>query len=812
MKKYLFPNPLLQSIIIPWILVLFVFFPIFKGKIPLNIDWLVANHYPWQSLAPHSVHNPDIDDPAIEFYPLAHRAASVLRQGKIPLWNPYIGCGSPQLADFLSQPLDPLFLVSTLLTRSSPSTWTLLLLLQQLTLTLAVAGFLLTRCCSVLGATIGASAVIFSAPLVNWMELRILNASFICLFLALWAIERNRHRPHLQVVLTAAALAYGGLAGHLQFTFYAWILSAAYFLYRTIPETKLLPALILILLACIFGAALCAPAILPQLELLQETTRGESGRYFPMFRFGAAPWLTFFTPNFLGHPASHDYYGGYIYFRSYTTLPILYFGALPLTMILLVFRRHIPGKVFFGYSAIGLLGLLTIAGFRPVRFWLYEHLTGLFSIDPGRSAMLATVFLAVWSGEAASTLLFQNSDSTSKNATVFIPVGVLVTMTIFASVLLYTFQSTWSRLAGDNSLLLYLLKLQTDHGFLINAPSIRQALLMFGLAGLVIYMSRIQRKYRCLLGVAIFLVLAADLVPWAIRFNPFVDPVMLELPEQYQSILEQHKDPMFRTTGMDRHDTNISEAEIFPPNTLLISGLTDFRLYLSTPLNSHVKLVNMVQSRTYWDRSLKPVVKPLLDLASVKWIYTAPDFQSSQPGMHCVEHFSGLNVFSNSNVLPRLRVTGCSLFESDSLKIDSKTLCRHVWDWLELYPDRFVHQTILTDSGTDAGKIPDYATGTIENVSWSNHLIQAFIKSDSEAVVVLSDAWYPGWKAEVNGKTSRIYKANGMFRAVLIPAGESNVVFKYEPVSYRLGLFLMFVALTVVFIIVSVKYQIGENK
>ncbi|MBN1297748.1 hypothetical protein JXA80_13285, partial [bacterium] len=103
--KHRVPSPLLRAAMIPWILILTLFFPLTHGRIPLNSDWLAAHHDPWKTIVSPAIHNPDIDDPVLEFYPLADQAARMLRSGRIPLWNPAIGCGSPLLADFISQPL-----------------------------------------------------------------------------------------------------------------------------------------------------------------------------------------------------------------------------------------------------------------------------------------------------------------------------------------------------------------------------------------------------------------------------------------------------------------------------------------------------------------------------------------------------------------------------------------------------------------------------------------------------------------------------------------------------------------------------------
>jgi uncharacterized membrane protein YfhO len=53
---------------------------------------------------------------------------------------------------------------------------------------------------------------------------------------------------------------------------------------------------------------------------------------------------------------------------------------------------------------------------------------------------------------------------------------------------------------------------------------------------------------------------------------------------------------------------------------------------------------------------------------------------------------------------------------------------------------------------------------------------------------VLSDSWYPGWRATVDGREARIERADLHFRAVYLEAGTHRVEFAYRPMSYLIGL------------------------
>jgi hypothetical protein len=54
--------------------------------------------------------------------------------------------------------------------------------------------------------------------------------------------------------------------------------------------------------------------------------------------------------------------------------------------------------------------------------------------------------------------------------------------------------------------------------------------------------------------------------------------------------------------------------------------------------------------------------------------------------------------------------------------------------------------------------------------------------------LVLTDAYYPGWTARVNGRKVPIYQANYLFRAVPVEPGRAEVTFEYRPQSLMYGL------------------------
>ena len=55
-------------------------------------------------------------------------------------------------------------------------------------------------------------------------------------------------------------------------------------------------------------------------------------------------------------------------------------------------------------------------------------------------------------------------------------------------------------------------------------------------------------------------------------------------------------------------------------------------------------------------------------------------------------------------------------------------------------------------------------------------------------LLVLTDAYFPGWEATLDGRQATIHAANLAFRGIVVPAGHHTVVMSYAPSSWRHGL------------------------
>ena len=95
--------------------------------------------------------------------------------------------------------------------------------------------------------------------------------------------------------------------------------------------------------------------------------------------------------------------------------------------------------------------------------------------------------------------------------------------------------------------------------------------------------------------------------------------------------------------------------------------------------------------------------------------------------------------------------------------------------------------------GATGGQRPSTATAVIEH--YAPHRVVITAASDHPGYLVLTDTWFPGWTAHVDGRESPVERADYAFRAVRLEPGRHEVEFRYDPGSVRLGLALSVLAL-----------------
>jgi hypothetical protein len=119
-------------------------------------------------------------------------------------------------------------------------------------------------------------------------------------------------------------------------------------------------------------------------------------------------------------------------------------------------------------------------------------------------------------------------------------------------------------------------------------------------------------------------------------------------------------------------------------------------------------------------------------------------------------------------------------------------------------PDQEV--ILAADANTEAPGLTTNrgGTGTATITSYADASVEIHTSASSDAWLVLSDTYYPGWVATVDGQRTAILRGDVLFRVVPVPAGEHDVEFRFEPNSVQLGLWVSLASLLALVVAVVV--------
>ncbi|MEN6305906.1 MAG: hypothetical protein ABFD96_24485, partial [Armatimonadia bacterium] len=95
------------------------------------------------------------------------------------------------------------------------------------------------------------------------------------------------------------------------------------------------------------------------------------------------------------------------------------------------------------------------------------------------------------------------------------------------------------------------------------------------------------------------------------------------------------------------------------------------------------------------------------------------------------------------------------------------------------------------------------AAGTASVVGEDTYRVRVTVEASRPALLVLADAWYPGWEVTADGLPARLLRANYGLKAVGVRAGRHEVIFSYHPRPWRVGLMLMALGLLALVVLVT---------
>jgi hypothetical protein len=716
---------------------------------------------PWSGLTPDGVRlfgaNGELADAVAAFQPFTQHARAVLPSW--PLWNPNISAGRPFLADMQSGVLSPFSLPSYIL-----PFWFSLAVVAALKLWTAAFGtFLLARALGMRwwSALLGGLAFGFSLYMVTWLAWPLSSVWALMPWLLL-AVDRVIRRPDAAgVALLALVTALQFLSGHPESSFHVGVVALLFGALRLsrMPDEQARRAGTAVL-GLAAGTALAAIVLLPFLELVAHSGDLTERANRSPAHLRRAYLASLAMPEYWGRPTQ-------VMLEPFINARAFYVGALPLLLAAIAVLR--PSRERVALAATAVVSLAVAAGIPPF-FQVFNHLPGFSQAINTRLGIVACLALALLAGFGLDDVLARRARLSRVALAVAVVLPALVVL-IHAPVRLSQLGDAAGIAAG-----------------LVDATG------KANLAGLLPFAAALDWLVLAGVGVALVLwrpipalivgLVVLDLVRFGMGQNPAIPLDHAKQPTTAAVRFLQAREPA-RFAGLVP-DFGITPI---PADVSMRYGLHDARGYDYPIVDRYDEL---------WKRAVAPKLPfiPPTTLAT-----TTPQSLRvlgmlgvrslvSQPGdkklpLPIAYDGPDARIYDNPRALPRAWVAGTTRRAADPLAAVLAT---------NFDPRR----EAITEDGPLVAFGPGGGAARITRYEDE----RVTLRSSGSGMLVLSDTWYPGWHATVDGRDAKVERVDQMLRGVRVGPGTHTVEMTYRPASFRIGWIVsLVIALTLVAVV-----------
>ena len=797
------------------LLVAFFSRAIFHGRklVPADIaytDPVYVGHAPAEFTTPHNIL---LYDQAYQFYPWRVYVTRALREGALPLWNPYVYCGAPFMAEDQPAVLYPPNVLSYVL--SPPDALLFTAVLRLWIAGLATYWFLRALGANSFGALTGSVTFTFSGFMIVWLGHPHTNVAawLPAFFLTLeWLHQRVslRHTAFVAVVIAAQLLG-----GHAETALYTLTAGGLYYLFRTATswssgrEGRLaLSRLLSLAAAAILGAALAAAHLLPFLEWLRlsaelEVRSGVGG--LRATSLGPKYWLAGIAPMLLPNVFSNPTWPGEYrsFFPGWNFVEhTLYVGVVGLALAFVAVIAGRDRRVWF-WAALGLVALGAALRF-PI-FDLVNQLP-LFSISAyGRLRLVYTFCVSVLAGLGAHEVV-EHSEPRRILRPLIVCLAGLVVVGLAVMLAMPDILSELNLQAGMPRIR----QLSPDalsSAFRLSNMEMSWPLLAACAASLIFaYYLRSRASlhvggevvHRRSVECVVVLLIITDLFALGMGYHSAM-PEEEIFPDTPTLQMIKSDPGVYRVVG-----THVD----LMPNACMVHGFQDVR-GLDFPASRYRDLCLAIGGEDWlgygllFSEELRP---ELLGLLNVKYILTSSQLTAeTQKHLSLLGTDKGIQVYENLSCLPRafiVRRVRVSEESEDLLRtlLDTEFDVRSEIILEKPPPADFSN---LRDMPSAMSEGDQSMGASAEITRYEPNYVQIQADTALNGFLFLSDTAYPGWKAYIDGVEAEIFRADYAFRAVYLTAGRHTVEFAYRPLSFRLGAAISLAALLVVLVLVA---------
>jgi hypothetical protein len=733
--------------------------------LPLDVLFTVE---PWRSEALDQpmgpLWNPLLSDAIWLFYPSLDYAHDAW-QNSVPLWDPFVGNGLPGFGrgEMFSNPVYQLLRLFFSAGKALSYGAVLHLVLGGIFAYMLVREMGSGR----LGALIGALVFAYNSYSIAWLSHPFMSAAMMWLPLIFLGVERALRRADWRWGLAGSlGFALQILSGNALFAFCTAVTLGLYVVFRGLAAWRdrknwqfgIYP-LVVGAIAVGGGTALAAPQFLLMVELYFQSTRtakiGALG-FIPVTRL-----IRLLAPAFDGIQLhGNSYTGPHNYSDSG-----LYFGIASLAFmaasLFSTYRRLATWMV--GLAAVTLLGVYSVPPFRQIISYLYPLTLNSF---PGRVFMVSMLSGAVAAGLGADWLIRNR------------PRRVL----------------RWFGLASAGAAILMLaLALWYWRKIIeMQGPQPVLSLRVTSLFGASVWMVLIsgwmwawagRRMTKPIAAGFALALVVGDLLGSHADYNPnfptaFGFPPVASL--QFLETLPRHDPQPYRILPVPSSQILFGMA----PELFRLPAASVYTTFLPRRYEAYIDLIShrdpfIPQVFGFFDGCCDR----LLDALNVKYVYAAAGTAPSSLTNSLVLIYDGPNkIYANESALPR----AWAVHRATQVGLDDTQAAAAVLRSPEFDPALEAVVEGLLPGTLDAGHSGD----TVRITSYAPERVEIDVDLAGAALVVLSDLYYPGWEAKVDGHNSRIFATNIAMRGVFLDGGQHHLVFEYRPVLFQAGVAL----------------------
>jgi len=713
---------------------------------------------PWRAIAPGPVQpNQALGDVTQVFHPWTLWAAREVRAGRPPLWNPYAYAGAP----FCSNPQTACLFPLTWLGWALPPTLALTLpaIVKVIAVGLAMYWFLRGLALRPLAACVGATAFMFSTTVIAWLPWTFASTMpFLPVLFGL--VDRIRARGDRRLVaLLALAVALDLLAGYPQAALQALAATAAWALARA-PWRAGAPAFLARVVGGVaLGVALTAAQALPALDYVRESTvYAFRSTWTPPLAVPPRAMVTALMPYFFGTASSTWSVWQFNITSTYVGLVPL--AALPLAAAM---WRRLPARFFVGLALVaGLVHYGALAAVAPAP---------VIAFGSNLRLMPVLVFALVTLGAFGVDAVARGESS-------------------YASQLV-RLRAWFIALAGAGLIAVTLAS--GEPAALAVRPSLA-AQYVAALAGLTAAAWLLRRWLvtgDARWGVALVAVQLATLAPLA-TYLPVRDARWLYPTPPAVAWLQAHVGSA-RVVIADQVGLLFGLRQAHGYDGLSPRRITE----VAGPIGTGGALVAGFRQNTLALHGSEPLpavsvlLAPTRALLGVRFIVLPPRAASAEPALRAVYDGADARIFEDPTALPRAFVV-------------SRARCADDREALALLRARAIgaDEVVLADCAAPAagetnpiasrGVAPDsrsvVAPGPRSAVAPQVRMlideparVVVAVSTATPAWLVLTDTWFPGWRARIDGRDVVVRRADHAFRAVALPPGPHEVEFTFTP-------------------------------